>query len=416
MYHNYINEINSLLAIRLRGFHLQQARSIALSSLHELGGGPRRVEQRLRSTLNWCRSKQNGSLTLCSTVEQVAKAHERSHKALRQSAYSHHMRHARTVQAVCSELQSQDQHVLVNRALRLAERARDFHNNNISACLNRRGHDVDVRHRETCRRKRKHADLCAQIRSLDGLRSDGWIIRVYTLTLPPGFHHTNHRYFGLAGSPTIDESATILRAIFADAMPNRNATQTTSGVRRIERHKSNVPHLNAIIAFRTQRDVERFDDRLRRAYMRHTSPGRSLTVAGAFGIDCLSNDLSELQIYADTIADSEHLYRCVSYQLKNLSDSTPELINGRLYERLGALRANKKDDDITDAVIDIDAAADALDADVDDAKDKRIKIYQERQPAFLYPGIVFVSISAFISERYLRPPVRAPPSAQNRRP
>lgn len=410
MYHNYINEINSLLAIRLRGFHLQQAQSIALSSLKELGGGPRRVEQRLRSTLLWCRSKQNDDLTLCSTVEQVAKAHERSHRALRQSAYSHHMRHARTVQAVCSELQISN-HVLVNRTLRLAERARDFHNDNTSACLSRRGHDVDVTHRETCRRKRTHADLCTEIRSLDALRSAGWIIRVYTITLPPGFHPANHCYFGLADSPTIDESAKALRAIFADAMPNRNSTQTTSGVRRIERHKSNVPHLNAIIAFRTQRDVERFDDRLQRAYMRHTCPGRSLTVKGAFGIDCLSNDLSEVQIYTDTIIDSEHLYRCVSYQLKNLSDSTPELLSGRVYERLGALRANKKDDDTTDAVIDIDAAADALDADVNaGAEDKRIKIYQERRPAFLNPGSVFVSISAFISERYLRPPVRAPPN------
>lgn len=409
MYHNYINEINSLLAIRLKGFHLQQAQSIALSSLKELGGGPRRVEQRLRSTLKWCRSKQNDDLTLCSTVEQVAKAHERSHRALRQSAYSHHMRHARTVQAVCSELQTSNQHVLVNRALRLAERARDFHNNNTSACLNRRGYDVDVRHRETCRRKRTHADLCTEIRSLDALRAQDWIIRVYTITLPPGFHPSNQRYFGFANSPTADESAKVLRAIFADAMPNRNSTQTTSGVRRIERHKSNMPHLNAIIAFRTQRDVERFDDRLQRAYMRHTEPGRSLKVSGAFGFDCLPDDLSERQIYADTIADSEHLYRCVSYQLKNLSDSTPELLSGRVYERLGALRANKKDDDTTDAVIDI-AAADALDADADvdaDAEDKRIKIYQGN----LSHAIVFVSISAFISERYLQPPIRAPPSA-----
>lgn len=405
MYHNYINEINSLLAIRLKDFHLQQAQSIALSALRELGGGPRRVEQRLRSTLLWCRSKQNDALTLCSTPEQVSKAHERSPRALRQSAYSHHMRHARTVHAICSEL-SLDQHVPVNRILRLAERARDFYNDNTSACLKRRGHDVDVTHRETCRRKRKHADLCTEIRSLDGLRSDGWIIRVYTITLPPGFQPANHRYFGLADSPTIDESAKTLRAIFADAMPNRNSALTTNGVRRIERHKSNVPHLNAIIAFRTQRDVERFDDRLQRAYMRHTSPGRSLTVAGAFGIDCLPDDLSERQIYADTIADSEHLYRCVSYQLKNLSDSTPELLSGRVYERLGALRANKKDDDTTDAVIDIDAAADALDADADvdaDAEDKRIKIYQERRR-------LFVSIPAFISERYLRPEIRAPPT------
>lgn len=245
--------------------------------------------------------------------------------------------------------------------------------------------------------------LCDEIRSLDALRSAGWIIRVYTITLPPGFHPNNQRYFGLAGSPTIDESAKVLRAIFADAMPNRNSTLTTSGVRRIERHKSNVPHLNAIIAFRTQRDVERFDDRLQRAYMRHTTPGRSMTVTGAFGIDCLSNDLSEVQIYADKITDSEHLYRCVSYQLKNLSDSTPELLSGRVYERLGALRANKKDDDTTDAVIDIDAAA--------DAEDKRIKIYRERQPTFLGLVVVFVSISAFISGRYLQPPIRAPPSA-----
>lgn len=385
-----------------------------MSALHELGGGPRRVEQRLRSTLNWCRSKTKDGLTLCSKVEQVSKAHERSHRALRQSAYSHHMRHARTVQAVCSEL-SLDQHVLVNHALRLAGRARDFYNDNTSACLSRRGHDVDVTHREACRRKRTHADLCDEIRSLDGLRSDGWIIRVYTITLPSGFHPINHRYYGLADSPTLDESAKTLRAIFSDAMPNRNSTLTTSGVRRIERHKSNVPHLNAIIAFRSQMDVERFDARLQRAYMRHTSPGRSLTVSGAFGIDCLPNGLSERQICTDTIADSEHLYRCVSYQLKKLSDSAPELISGRLYERLGALRANKKDDDTTDAVIDIDAPADALDADVDadadaDAEDKRIKIYRERQPTFFCLVVVFVSISALISERYLRPPIRAPPT------
>lgn len=413
MYHNYINEINSLLAIRLRGFHLQQAQSIALSSLKELGGGPRRVEQRLRSTLSWCRSKQNDDLTLCSTVEQVAKAHERSHRALRQSAYSHHMRHARTVQAVCSEL-SLDQHVLVNRALRLAERARDFHSNNKSACLSRRGYDVDVLHRETCRRKRKHADLCTEIRSLDTLRAQDWIIRVYTITLPPGFHPNNHRYFGLADSPTTDESAKVLRAIFADAMPNRRATQTTSGVRRIERHKSNVPHLNAIIAFRSQMDVDRFDDRLQRAYMRHTSAGRSLKVAGAFGINCLPHGLSERQICTDTITDSEHLYRCVSYQLKKLSDSAPELISGRLYERLGALRATKKDD--TAADIDIDPAVDALDVDVDvdadaDAENKRIKIYRVKPPIFLRLVVVCVRVSAFISERCLHPPIRAPPSA-----
>lgn len=322
------------------------------------------------------------------------------------------MRHARTIQAVCSEL-SLDQHVLVNRALRLAERARDFAKDNTSTCLNRRGFDVDLIRNETRKRKRKHAALCDEIRSLDALRSAGWIIRVYTITLPPGFHPNNQRYFGFADSPTVNESAKVLRAIFADSMPNRNSTLTTSGVRRIERHKSNVPHLNAIIAFRTQRDVERFDDRLQRAYMRHTSPGRRLKVLGAFGIDCLPAGLSERQIYADTIADSEHLYRCVSYQLKSLGDSTPELINGRVYERLGALRVTKKNDDTADdADIDIDAAADALDVDVDaDAEDKRIKTYRERRPAFLNPGIVFVSISAFISERHLRPPIRAPPIA-----
>lgn len=411
MYHNYINEINSLLAIRLRGFHLQQAQSIALSSLKELGGGPRRVEQRLRSTLNWCRSKQNDDLTLCSTVEQVSKAHERSHRALRQSAYSHHMRHARTVQAVCSELQTADQHTLVNRALRLAERARDFAKDNTSTCLNRRGFDVDLIRSETRKRKRKHAALCEEIRSLDALRSAGWLIRVYTITLTPGFHPSNQRYFGLANSPTADESAKVLRAIFADAMPNRNSTLTTSGVRRIERHKSNVPHLNAIVAFRSQDDAERFDDRLQHAYIRHTTPGRSLKVAGAFCIDCLPNGLSERQIRTDTITNSEHLYRCISYQLKNLSDSTPELVSGRVYERLGALRATKRDDDAADADIDIDAAADALDVDADaNAEDKRIKTYRERRHPFLSPNIVFASISKLISKCYLRPPIRAPPS------
>lgn len=359
-----INRFRALLARRLNGPDLLRAVTIAEAAMVELGGGPQRVEQRLKSTLAWCRSQHCEGLTFDANAAQVAAAFHRTMISKHKTAYAHALGHARTVQAVSNELQVRPdrRRALVNQALRLSTRARDFALSAMSARANARRDPFDENDQWTRdfaradrrKHKQKSDELIKSVMRLEQLLASGWIVRVYTICLPAGYHPSSEAYFGLADSPDADEAAQALRAIVADAMPSRGATARLAGVRRIELHASGTPHCNLVMGFRSHEDATRFETRLKAAYLSRTYHKWNVRVVAGFRrILWFENPFPSdgfpappprglphefVPIVCDTVRDSEHLGQCVQYQLKDLCSAGPCLASGRVVERLGALR------------------------------------------------------------------------------
>lgn len=392
------NCFRELLSRRLGRAALARALSIVQSSLKELGGGANRVEQRLRITLRWCRNNTDPGLKLESRPDQIAKAYRQSqHNSKHSNAHSHHLDHARAVAAVCNELGLRPDHrnSIVGQALRLSLRARNFEDNNISAKLNRRqepGHQkYNISKSNKINSIRRHVDLCAQVKGLDSLRDEGWTIRVYTLVLPSGYHSMARHEFGLAGAPDAKVSKKVLLKIINSALPSRNIKKIIAGVWRVEQHKDGTLHLNLVIAFENQTHINKFENKLKKAYLSETYSGWNFKVIAGFSfsqrpvfpsngfpLPPRGSNHKPIPIAADTITCTDHLARCVSYQLKGLGSTMPRLIEGRVYSKFGALHGIDNEDQTEPKLPESESELEKEEVSAENASAEfiRIKIYQ----------------------------------------
>ena len=284
----------------------------------ELGGGPGRVEQRLRSTLAWCRSPESPALRVDSLPEQIAADHYRYRQQLGGTASAHHRRHHDRVRACLSELRP-PQHLrrsLIKQATALVERARRINLQNISNQKNRTrptgewrqnflAADARARSREAAGFRRD------TIQALERLRQAGWLVDAITITLPPGFHPKSSHCFGLAGSPSSQDAADTLRRLWAGSKPG-------PGFWRLEEHADGTIHMHSMVAYPSARDRLAHHERLRRSYLRETYRGWSLSVAGGFGLTAPPWECWRFPLHIDTMRDTEHLIQTVRYITKRL--------------------------------------------------------------------------------------------------
>lgn len=312
-----INGYADLLARRLpAGLVAHVIKRVVIPALHELGGGPGRVEWRLPSTLAWCRSEESPGLRLDSTPEEVAADHRS--RQLRETAVAHHKRQLDHVRGCASELRLPE-HVrlgLLKRASLLVERARRI---NLQNCSNKKNRllppgewrrnfiaaDARARSREAAGFRRD------TIQALERLRQAGWLVDAITITLPAGCHPKSAHLFGLAGSPSSQDAADTLRRLWANSRP-------PSGFWRLEEHADGTIHMHSMVAYPSARDRLAHHERLRRAYLRETYRGWSLNVAGGFGLVAPPWECWSVPIHIDRIRDTDHLIKAVHYATKAL--------------------------------------------------------------------------------------------------
>src|SRR5690606_26253915 len=182
-----LNNFRDLLARRLRGSELVCALGVVDASMNELGGGPRRVEQRLRSTLAWCRDPSYPRLMLDSSPQEMAVSwmyRDPAHSPCR-SAAAHHKEHARRLQFIGHELRLPRHHRrgLVRAAEATAASAANLARKNLSKRENVRLRMIGAAYRVDyvkADQQRRRADLDRQTRryteGLIELQRAGWIV------------------------------------------------------------------------------------------------------------------------------------------------------------------------------------------------------------------------------------------------
>lgn len=417
MYHNYINEINDLLAIRLRGFHLQQAQSIALSSLTELGGGPRRVEQRLRSTLAWCRDPSYRRLMFDSSPHEIAASwmyRDPTHSPCR-SAASHHREHAKRIQFIGHELRlSKDlRKGLARAAAATAASAARLGRENTSNKKNQRlrskgaSHRVDYVKAEQWRRR---IDLDRQTlgytKRLIELQIAGWIVVFQTIILPEHVRPTMRRMrlWGLAGSPDAQDGAKTLRDIQRAALPTKGSSRRLGGFWVLQAHDSNQLHMHSHVAFRTQQEFEIYQQRLKAAYADHTYQYRHFRVVGAFGV---GTPVEQNAIDTQVLPHANDIRRSVIYSMREFVQEV-NLLPGRRHASFGALIVKKP--------LSANEAGGPAESTIGvRPEDNRIKHFHcsPENPicVSLVPSTGVTSVVFEVS--HLRPQIRAPPTHCN---
>lgn len=404
-----INGFHDLLSRRLGGSSLVLAMGIVKRAMHELGGGPRRVEQRLRSTLQWCRDEAYRGLTLNAAAKTIGSTFRHTLLKRHKTGHAHVVSHMRTVRSVSHELglPAPLRRALVNQSRRLALRARDLALTSTSEKLNRLRdpsdtYRLDLARADRRRRiiKQKDAHFRAVCR-LSALQKDGWVVRAITITLPASYHAGSYLH-GLAGSPDADQCATTLRALWAASMPSKDVFRRLAGFWRIEcTDDKQTPHIHAVVAYKNHREADAHHERLKQSYIRSTYSGWSLDVVSSFGIACPPWCNWSIPIYVEQAHSPEHLAQCVSYCLKGIFSGTPPMVSGRCYAMFGVLRS--------------DPSVAAIPLCVQEGeKDNRIKTYQDMERVHSHSAsrpscaVCWVRFSE-LGPRFERPQCRAPP-------
>lgn len=334
-----------LLSARLRGIALDYALAAIDKSLAELGGGKKRILQRLRSTIAWCKSGVAKDLVFFdSTPRELTAAWQ--NKSVRQScgsptASKFYKRHASLITAIANELglKPDYKHGIIKGIKRLIERTRAFALQNTSERLNRRNSPgsrrVDLVQADFRAQRRRIFNLRYRVRlGLTELAEEGWVTKFITLTLPLAYHPSS-RSFVLAGSPTCQHGKDLLLDIFRAAMP-RYASETLAGIRIVDVHETGTPHLHALMSFRDAAAAITFERRLRNSYEEMTERWRNHKVVGVFGYYDPLDAFHAIDCQAVPRAD---IARVTNYVTKSLT-RVPEIdcLHGRRYELLGALR------------------------------------------------------------------------------
>lgn len=438
------NNYRDLLARRLRGADLVLALDFVDASMNELGGGSRRVEQRLRSTLAWCRDPSYPRLMLDSSPQEIAESwmyRDPAHSPCR-SAAAHHKEHARRLQFIGHELRLPRHHRrgLVRAAEATAASAANLARKNLSNRENVRLRMIGAAYRVDyvkADQQRRRADLDRQTRGytegLIELQRAGWIVAFITIVLPEHMRPTLQRshWWGLAGSPTADDGNEVLRAIRRAALPAKRVSERVGGFWLTQAHDSDQVHTHSHVAFRDQGELDEYLRRLHAAYDRHTCRLRSLSVVGAFGVRF---PIEENAIDLQVLAAEDDIRRTVTYSMRELDRGVNLLPSGRRHAPFGALasaiqvrhntlpqaQGTTTNHAIRLAVVSvlggpvnpIPAAAQVM------AEDNRIKHFPEEETPCLahvqtseptpFAG-GFSQIIPRVDRRYLRPPVRAPP-------
>lgn len=320
--------------------------------MSELGGGPHRVRQRLRTTLQWCQDKSYLGLTLDASPQELAESwryRDPAHSPAG-SAYAHHKTHAQRIQFISHEIGlSRDlRKGLLTAAMRTAASARTLVLKNTSDCKNRsltlagESYSVDyVKADRLARRSRIDTSTRKYMNELVELQSNGWFVVYLTIILPRSARPStsSKRIWGLAGSPDAAKGAEVLLKIQRAALPSKHSSKLVAGFWRLQLHDCEQVHLHAPLAFPNLQEFELYLQRLNDAYFKHTNSLRNLKIIGGFGIGLRVEDNAiDVQIL-DTADD---IKRVVSYSLRQLDvdvDLTPV---AHRYAAFGALTSKPR--------------------------------------------------------------------------
>ncbi|WP_162988203.1 hypothetical protein [Alcaligenes aquatilis] len=424
LYSNFIIEINALLANRLRGSTLERAQSIVRLALTELGGGQRRVEQRLRSTLEWCRDPNYRRLMFDSSPKEIALSwmyRDPAHSPCR-SAAAHHKEHAQRLQFIAHELRlSRDQRKgLVRAAERTAASAARLRLENTSKKENQRLRTKGVSHRVDYVKAdqwRRCVDHERQVRrysaSLIQLQREGWIVCFQTIVLPEPARPTLSRsnQWGLAGSPDAAHGTQILRQIQRASLPAKAVSKRLGGFWALQSHDSDQVHQHGLIAFRDQQELDAYWKRLNESYANRTLRLRSFKVIGAFGVHQeVGKDSIDLRI----LSNEDDIKRTVLYSMREFGREVNLIPAARRHAAFGALTI-KKPKPTNESTCE-------QQSEEKQSGDRRIKHFPGPQVQTktlcvshfsTLPANRILFDIVVLARRHMRPPVRAPPTNFN---
>lgn len=429
------NEFRDLLARRLREPELARALCIVDASMNELGGGPRRVEQRLRSTLKWCRDPSYPRLMLDSSPQEIALSwlyRDPSHSPCK-SAAEHHREHARRLQFIGHELRLNRDHRkgLVRAAAETAASAARLARNNTANRGKQPGQHYDYARNDQIKRSIRLSKITGQYSDqLVRLNRQGWIVCFLTIVLPTHARPTLSRskYWGLAGSPDAAQGAETLLSIFRSAKPKKNVSSQLGGVWRLQEHDSDQVHLHGVIAFKDRQVIAQFLAKLETEFEAKTYQLRNLKVIAGFGVGFEVEDNS---IDFHTLPTEADIRRTVVYVMRELDGPVNLLPGTKRYAAFGALLAGsekKARQRTPSASKPIQSISRGTRQPIETAssEDVRIKHFPDPQPqeklacilhfplskpAFWVSSISFCT--AAVAHRHIRPPVRAPPAYCN---
>lgn len=420
LYFNFIIEINALLANRLRGSDLERAQSIVRLALTELGGGPRRVEQRLRSTLLWCRDPNYRCLMFDSSPQEIAASwmyRDPAHSPCR-SATAHHKEHAQRLQFIAHELRlSRTRRKGLVRAATVtaasaARLARENATNRKNQHLRNTGAEYRVDYVKADKRRRR-IDLerltLDYTERLIKLQMAGWIVVFQTIILPEHARPTigRMRMWGLAGSPDAQDGAKTLRDIQRAALPTKGSSGRLGGFWVLQAHDSNQLHMHSHVAFRSQQEFEAYQQRLKSAYADHTYQYRNFRVVGAFGV---GTPVEQNAIDTQVLPHANDIRRSVIYSMREF-DQEVNLLPGRRHASFGALIVKKP--------LSANEAGGPAESTIGGrSEDNRIKHYKALHWSPGNPICVSLvpstSVASVVFEAsHLRPQIRAPPTHCN---
>lgn len=329
---------------------LTRALDVASAAMSELGGGPGRVEQRLRTTLAWCRDESYPGLMLDSSLDQIARSwmFRNPDSSPDPSAFAHHRAHARRIQWIAHEIRLPRslRTGLVKTAQRLAASAQRLARQNASNKRNRQlaaqgaGFRVDWDKSDSSRQSQRiEAMSRKRSQQLIDLQRSGWIVVFETLVLPSHIRPSLKRWrcWGLAGSPDSAQGRQALQDMSKAARPKENSSRRLGGLWCLQSHACEQLHQHAVIAFRDQQEYDDYRKQLEDAYSSETYRWRKLTVLGGFGIGI---DVEENAIVMLPLATPDDIRREVQYILREL-DVEADLIPGNRHGTFGALAAPK---------------------------------------------------------------------------
>lgn len=339
---------SDLLARRLRGSALEFGLRAVRSSLNDLGGGEKRVRQRLRATLEWCSGaslSDEDQIFLDSSPQELTNVWNRLRHRQRingeKTAVAFYKKHEATVASVADELQLPRifSRKIIASIQALIQRTRTFALTNTSARLNihKKIWERPVNLLQAAERIKLQnvQNLQARLKqSFNQLGAAGWHLRFITLTLPSAFHPGN-RSFVLAGSPSRQTGKRLLVDLLSAARGELSDQNCCAGYWVIEPHDSGTPHLHALIALRTRSDANAFRRALIRQSVEMTFPWRSLKVFSGIGIECTWNRTAAINIKSFATKDLDKIVPYVTKTL--LSPHSSGQLPGRRYGLFGAL-------------------------------------------------------------------------------
>lgn len=343
-------QLLTLLATRLRGFSLAHAKMAVANSIAELGGGEKRVRQRLRATLEWCESPRNRGLFFDSTMAELSAEWRRSSHFLKlvgiKTARGFYKKHALTVAAVAGELDlpRDYRNSILKSISRLVRRDRCHTLKNCSDKINRarwpgeRVIDlVQADHRAILKRREElRFKLKAGLATLTV--THGWVLRFITITLPVAFH-AGTRSNALANSPSYQAGKDLLLHIWRKSVGKSSSASNMGGAWFIETQDSGTPHVHLLVAFCTAERAENFRIRLCQIYECETERYRQHRVFAGFGIYEPVNWPAAISFLAANPADLDTL---VGYVTKcSFDPDSVDTTAGRRYSLIGCLRGER---------------------------------------------------------------------------